>query len=278
MKRKGIIFILLIVVIWTFLYVNNNWIQSTSSTIQSKRLPSKFDGLIIVQISDLHDAVFGDKQSRLVEKVKKQKPDLIFLTGDLIDSNRYHLSRSLDAVEQLVNIADVYYVTGNHEVAVNQVDEIKDALVSLGAKPLTNETEIITREGEKMAIVGIDDPLIRATIPADKTVNTFVDEALVHVPKDIFKLLLSHRPEVFDVYEDKAIDLVFTGHAHGGQVRLPGVGGLIAPGQGWFPAYTAGKHEKGQTTMVVSRGLGNSTIPFRILNRPEIIVVTLKRQ
>ncbi|CAM4074942.1 metallophosphoesterase [Lederbergia lenta] len=276
MKRKLFIFILLIAGIWIFLYVNNTWLQTTSYTIQSNRIPKAFDNLTIVQLSDLHDATFGEKQTDLANKVKKLKPDLIFLTGDLVDSNRYNLTNSIHLVEQLVAIADVYYVTGNHEVAVNQVDEIKDALHSLGVKSLTNEAKMITHNGEEISIIGINDPLMNGLGDTETTIGDFMDEALANVPQDTYKLLLSHRPEAFDMYVKKEVDLVFTGHAHGGQFRLPGIGGLVAPGQGWFPAYTAGSHERGITTMLVNRGLGNSLIPFRILNRPEIIIVTLK--
>lgn len=277
MKRKWMILVLTVAVIWLFLYMNNHWLQTTTYTVESERLPQAFAGLTIVQVSDLHDARFGKQQSKLVEKVKRQQPDLIFLTGDLIDSNRYDLARSLEAVEQLVALADVYYVTGNHEVAVNQVDEIKSALVSLGVHVLTNEAHILTKAGEQIAIAGVDDPLMRATELPEVPVSDYVDEALLHIPEDMFTLLLSHRPEVFTVYGEKAVDVVFTGHAHGGQVRIPGVGGLIAPGQGWLPDYTAGKHETGNASMIISRGLGNSIVPFRILNRPEIVVVKLKR-
>lgn len=276
MKRKLIFLILLIVGICIFLYANNKWLQTTSYTIQSNRIPKAFDQLKIVQLSDLHDATFGEKQIKLVNKVKNLKPDLIFLTGDLVDSNRYNLENSLDLVEQLVSLADVYYVTGNHEIAVNQVADIETALVTLGVNVLTNKSEIIERNGDKISIVGINDPLMKGLGNTETSIANFIDEAVEIVPENTYKLLLSHRPEAFDMYVKKEIDLVFTGHAHGGQFRLPGIGGLVAPGQGWFPTYTAGSYERGITTMLVNRGLGNSVVPIRILNRPEIVVITLK--
>lgn len=276
MKRKLLYFILIIISTWLFLYINNHWLQTTTYVLESERIPKAFDGLTIVQLSDLHDATFGEKQSKLVEKVKKAKPDVVFITGDLIDSNRYNLQNSLDLVEQLTSFTKVYYVTGNHEVAVNQVKEITEALEALGVRVMTNESETITRDGESIVIAGVEDPLMKGMNDTDKTVGESIDMAISNIPPQTYTVLLSHRPEVFDVYVEKQIDLIFTGHAHGGQFRIPGMGGLVAPGQGWLPSYTAGMHNSGITNMVVNRGIGNSIIPFRIFNRPEIVVLTLK--
>ncbi|MBS4206495.1 metallophosphoesterase [Bacillus sp. FJAT-50079] len=276
MKRKIIVTIILIIACYLFLHINNKWLQTTFYTVKSERIPQAFDGLTIVQLSDLHDATFGEQQLTLVNKVKKLNPDLIFITGDLIDSNRYDLENSLQLVKQLVTMTDVYYVTGNHEVAVNEVEKIKHELTMLGVHVLTNETNRLTRNGEEIVIAGIDDPLMKNQLSPDIVVDEMLDQALTKAPRGEYTILLSHRPEVFDVYIDKQLDLVFTGHAHGGQLRLPGFGGLIAPGQGWFPSYTSGKHQRGITEMIVNRGLGNSIFPYRIFNRPEIVVVTLR--
>ncbi|GIN95352.1 phosphoesterase [Siminovitchia terrae] len=278
MKNKLFKFILVIALVWVFLYVNNHWLQVSSHDISSDRIPTAFDGLVIVQLSDLQDAEFGKNQVKLTEKVKKLNPDFIFLTGDLIDSNRYDLERSLHLVRKLVGIADVYYVIGNHEVAVNRVEKITSALQALGVVVLSNEAKILERNGEKLVIAGLDDPLMESIEASEKTIAKYMDRTLADIPDQYYRLLLSHRPEVFDVYVNRQVDLIFTGHAHGGQVQIPGIGGLVAPGQGWFPKYTAGVHTKGITTMVVSRGLGNSVVPYRMFNRPEIVVVTLKKE
>ncbi len=254
---------------YAFLYWNNHWLVVTEETISSERIPQAFDGYRIVQISDLHDATFGDKQSKLIEKVRATDPDVIFITGDLIDKNRYDLQNSLHAVEGLVQIADVYYVLGNHEVAINRVDEIYEALEKLGVHILPNTSQEIERDGERLAIVGIEDPL------AGLDVQQMLDKATQTMTEDTFTLLLAHRPEDFAVYAQNPTDVVFSGHAHGGQIRLPIIGGLFSPGQGLLPQYTAGKHVAEDTTLVISRGLGNSTFPFRLFNLPEIVVVEL---
>lgn len=237
---------------------------------ESEQIPDSFDGLRITQVSDLHDALFGKNQESLVKKVRKTKPDVIFITGDLIDSNRYNLEQSLMAVKEFVTIADVYYVIGNHEVATNQVNEIYGTLESLGVHILSNESMWVEKNGEKIVISGIEDPL------NGLDTQSMLNEALKNVPNDTLTVLLAHRPEKIDIYAENGIDLVFSGHAHGGQVRIPFIGGLVAPGQGFFPKYTAGFYEMGDTTVNVSRGLGNSGVPYRIFNRPQVVVVELK--
>ncbi len=240
----------------------------SNHTIQSPEIPTSFDGYRIVQVSDLHDATFGDKQQRLVNKIQQTKPDMIVVTGDIIDSNRYNLQNSLDLIDQIVKISDVYYVTGNHEVATNDVEKIKEELIARGVRVLSNETVTVERAGETMSLTGIEDPLM------GKVASQMIDAS--RVPSDAFTVLLAHRPEDFQAYKDAGIDVTFSGHAHGGQFRIPGIGGLVAPGQGYFPNYTAGIYEQGQSKLVVSRGLGNSIIPIRLFNLPEIVVVTLK--
>ncbi|WP_431028702.1 metallophosphoesterase [Lysinibacillus sp. LZ02] len=268
--KKLVKIVCYVVVFLLFLYANNQLLVVTEHVVESEKLPKAFDGYRITQISDLHDATFGDNQQRLVEKVRATNPDAIFLTGDLIDSRRYDLQNSLDAVAQFVTFADVYYVLGNHEVAVNQVEEIYEALERLGVQILPNQSLEIQRDGERLTIIGIEDPLM------GKEPQQMLDEAMATINPNSYKILLSHRPEKFETYVENVIDIAFTGHAHGGQVRLPFIGGLIAPGQGWFPTYTNGIYEAEETKMVVSRGLGNSLVPQRLFNLPEIVVVELK--
>ncbi|OCS86613.1 metallophosphoesterase [Caryophanon tenue] len=256
---------------YIFLEVNNQWLVTTEYVYEAEEIPESFDGFRIVQVSDLHDAQFGSQQQRLINKVEQQQPDAIFLTGDLIDSNRYDLEQSLQAVEAFVDMAPVYYVLGNHEVATNLVDDIYARLEALGVETLKNEAVTLTRVAQTMTIAGIEDPLM----------NTPTEEMLVQafhdVPDAQFSLLLAHRPEMVALYGQSEADVVFTGHAHGGQIRIPFVGGLIAPGQGYFPQYTSGRYDEGTTTMYLSRGLGNSVVPYRIFNLPEIVVVELRK-
>ena len=273
--KKLIMPLMLIILGWGFIWFNNNWILTTEYTVASSKLPAAFEGAKIVQISDLHNASFGEEQQSLIKKVESANPDAIFLTGDLIDSNRYDLDVSLTLVDALVEMSDVYYVLGNHEVASNKIDEINGELEKRGVKVLMNKAVVWEKEGESIEIAGIVDPLLNPHLPEEEFTRQSLAEAEL---TDSFTLLLAHRPELFKVYAEKQIEVVFAGHAHGGQVRIPGLGGLLAPGQGWFPTMTQGIFERDHTQLVLSRGLGNSTFPVRIFNFPEIVVVTLERE
>lgn len=272
--KKLIVFLITAALIWLFIWGSNNWIQTTEYTISSEKLPEAFDGKKIVQISDLHNAMFGNNQKSLIEKVEKAEPDAIFITGDLIDSERYDLDTALILVDALIEMSDVYFVTGNHEVAVNKLEDIKAALVERGVIYLENEAVEWEVDGEILQIAGIHDPLMDMYYRDEEYTRDAIATASL---TDDFTLLLAHRPEQIAVYADNEIDIVFSGHAHGGQVRIPGLGGLFAPGQGWFPRMTEGIFENRETQLVLSRGLGNSGFPLRILNLPEIVSVTLEK-
>lgn len=278
MKRL-LLFLLLFAAISAYLIYDNGRLLVTDYTVSDARIPESFDGVKIVQLSDVHDAEFGEEQAELVEAVRKEKPDYIFLTGDFIDSNRYDLERSMAMIPGLTGIAEVFYVTGNHEVAVNEVDTITSALSEAGVHVLRNEAMVVGAGDSRIAIAGIDDPLTGVATEGETPFTRHaVEQATAAVPEGMFTMLLAHRPEQFDTYADMGIPLVFAGHAHGGQIRIPFVGGLIAPGQGWFPELTSGIHEAGETQLVISRGLGNSQIPLRIFNTPEIVSVTLQSE
>lgn len=274
-RRWPVVLLLLGLIIFS-VYKGNTTVGVTNYTIVSDKIPTGFNLYRIVQLSDLHDAKFGENHSDVVNKVKMITPDAIFITGDFVDSNRYNLAQSLTLIEELQFVAPIYYVTGNHEIATNDTDDIKLALENLGVRVLSNEAEIITAglEGE-LAIGGIEDPLA-SQLADDKAVEASINQAFKHVPEDMYTLLLSHRPEQFAVYAKQEINITFSGHAHGGQFRISGIGGLVSPGQGWFPTYTSGIHKDNDSRLVVSRGLGNSIIPLRLFNQPEIVVVTLK--
>lgn len=272
--KKLAVFLLLVLLVWGGIWGSNNWVQTTEYTVASEELPQAFDGSRIVQVSDLHDASFGRNQSSLIKKVESADPDAIFLTGDLVDSNRYDLDSSLVLIDALMEMSEVYYVTGNHEVASNKVEEILGALRERGVTVLENDSVEWAKDGESVQIAGIDDPLMEPDIHEEEATGQSLANAQL---TEDFTLLLAHRPEYLPIYAEYGADVVFSGHAHGGQVRIPGIGGLIAPGQGWFPKVTEGIFEVDQSQMVVSRGLGNSTFPVRIFNLPEIVVVTLEK-
>lgn len=257
----------------------NNSIVVTQSNFVSEKLPDAFDQFKIVQISDLHNKVFGKDQEKLLEKVRTQMPDSILITGDLIDQRKYNLHQAMIFVRGAVKIAPVYYVSGNHEAWSGHYETIENSLIEAGVIVLDNSEIDVIKGVDTIKIMGVSDPDFLTSNYFEGTDASLLEKTLNEWSFDengSFRILLSHRPELFDVYQGANIDLVFSGHAHGGQIRLPFVGGLVAPDQGFLPKYTSGSYTEGSTTMYVSRGLGNSIVPQRLFNRPEIVVVTLR--
>ncbi|PGV57123.1 phosphoesterase [Bacillus cereus] len=259
-----------------FLYLQNNLISVSEIKITSSKIPSSFKGFKILQLSDLHNKMFGDNQDVLIKKVKNIQPDIITITGDFIDSKSYDAEGSLQVVRELVKEYPVYFVTGNHEKWSGQYNSLETELKKHHVTVLRNEHINIQKDGQEIYLLGIDDPeFTSGNHNEGSIVKNEIAKAKNEVNPDGYKVLLSHRPEFLNVYTEEKIDLVLSGHAHGGQVRLPFIGGLVAPNQGILPKYTAGLYAKQNTSMIVSRGLGNSIIPQRIFNRPEIVVVQL---
>lgn len=280
-KRYKLIFKLLILIsiIIVFCIFQNNHISITNIRYYNKKIPKIFEGYKIVQISDLHNKNFGDKQIKLLRKIYQVKPDIIFITGDLIDSKKTNVKAAMDFINGAVTIAPVYYVSGNHEAWSEEYSNLSNELLKADVKILDNEFINIKRGNDSINIIGIPDPAFIKYDYLDESKESKLDEELKKLmdnKSEEFNILLSHRPELIDIYEKNKIDLAFTGHAHGGQFRLPFLGGLVAPDQGFFPKYTSGLYTIKDTSMIVSRGLGNSIIPIRIFNTPEIISVTFK--
>ena len=264
MKKRYIILICLCVLtLWTIW--GNTALEVNEWHIQSDRLPESFDGFRIAQVSDLHNT----ENDALLPLLEKAEPDVIVLTGDLIDSRDTDVAAALDFVREALNIAPCCYVSGNHESRVPERQELWAGLWELGVVMLDNASMELERDGETICLMGLADPDFGGNYGAMLEELTAGERG--------YTVLLSHRPELFGVYAEFGIDLVFSGHAHGGQFRLPFIGGLVAPHQGLLPEYDAGLFEQNGTAMLVSRGVGNSIIPIRFNNRPEIVVVILER-
>ncbi len=201
------------------------------------------------------------------------------VTGDIIDSKRTNIEIAMEFIHGAVKIAPVYYVTGNHEAWSNVYNDLEVMLQQAGVVLMDNKKMSISRGDSFVELYGMPDPDFMLEYSNDNTGNIIVESPFNQLNienQDIFKILLSHRPELIETYAKKEMDLVFTGHAHGGQVRLPFLGGLVAPNQGFLPKYTSGTYTMDATTVIVSRGLGNSIIPVRVFNRPELIVCTFE--
>jgi uncharacterized protein len=275
--KKLILGVLIIIALYVFVVWQNNSITISNFNYSSYDVPSKFNNFKIVHISDLHNKMFGKEQSEILEEIENLSPDIIIVTGDLIDRRRYNLDKAMDFINGAIEIAPIYYVSGNHEAWSGKYSEIKDSLIEVGVNIIDDTKLEITKENSTIYLLGLSDPSFLTSNYTDGTDISNIEEYLSNWSNiEGFKILLSHRPELFDLYSKNNMNLVFSGHAHGGQVRIPFVGGIIAPNQGFFPKYTSGSYNSDKTTMFVSRGLGNSLFPVRIFNPPEIISVTLK--
>lgn len=271
MKNKKIVLCLgmFSICVGGYLYWQNNGISIKKYNYEKEKLKD-FKNYKILHVSDLQNKSFGKNNKILINKMKKLNPDIIVFTGDLVDRNRTDVPVVLDFASEIVNIAPVYFVTGNHEHQApdNTLEILLKGLNDIGVKVLDNDKTVIEKGESKIDILGLK----------DHYVNREYSKVLDNLTEDCngqLKILLTHRPELFETYSEKNIDLVFAGHAHGGQIRIPFIGGIFAPHQGFFPELSEGRHTKNNTTIFISRGLGNSTFPFRVNNRPELILLTV---
>lgn len=272
-----ILILCIIILISMFLFAENNTIVTTKHTLKKDTLPKDFNNFKIVQISDFHNKLFKKNNTLLINKIKKLSPDIIVITGDLVDRRNYNEQISLDLIKGIKSIAPIYLCTGNHEGWSLKFDSLENELKKLGVIVLRNESIFYTKNNSKISIIGIDDPAFSVSDYAQHSVEeTIIKDSLLNFKEDNnFKILLSHRPEYFHIYVENNIDLIFSGHAHGGQFILPLIGGILAPNQGFSPKYYKDFYNRENTTMIVSRGIGNSIFPQRLFNKPELVVVTL---
>ena len=253
------------------LYISNCMLQLSRYTVVLPRLPGAFDGFRIILLSDWHNAMFGKDNSALLDMVRGERPDLIALSGDFVE----HLSE-LHNMETLCRglaaIAPTYFVTGNHEWAGKITRQARDLVRACGVVSLDNDYEFISRDGQSICVIGIED----LNGPRDQLTLAEVT-AQARRGGDPFLLMLCHRYDRFDEFVAQRVDLALTGHAHGGVIRLPFTDGIYGPGRVFFPQHTSGVSREKNTVMVASRGLGTEgRLPLRLFNRPEVVSITLK--
>ena len=279
-KKRMIVFavvatILLGLIIWTAW--GNTALELNRYIISSDRLPEAFDGYRIAHVSDLHNTEIGKDNEKLLAMLREADPDIIAITGDIIDSRNTDIDIALQFTKTAMEIAPCYYVTGNHEARVSEYDELKAGLTEQGVIILEDKCIGLDKSEETISLLGVNDPSFQTDYLFGDS-ETVMQSKLQEIinEEDTYTILLSHRPELLEVYTESKVDLVLSGHAHGGQFRLPFVGGLVAPNQGLFPKYDSGLYTEENTNMIVSKGIGNSILPFRFNNRPEVILIELK--
>lgn len=264
---------ILVILLIVFCYYENNKLDLTYYNIKSEKCTDNFK---IVQLSDFHSKPF----EKVIEKVKEERPDIICITGDFINDKGKNKDKMLEYGKRLVEIAPVYYITGNHERRLDYFDFLMSELKEIGFNVLLNEAA----ENEHCTILGLDENQADFSDYKARRNGTFKYKDMKpyfdNLSKaDDFKIVLSHFPENFEGikelnYSQYDFDLQLSGHAHGGQWIFPFIGPLFSPGQGVFPKYARGSFGE-RPKLIVSRGLGNSEFPLRLFNHPEIVVVNV---
>ncbi|MBQ7903056.1 MAG: metallophosphoesterase [Oscillospiraceae bacterium] len=257
-----------------FLHWQNNGVRTSRYVYSDHRLPQGFKGFKILHISDYHNS--RQMHRKIINLSRAEGADITAITGDLFDCRRTDVAAGLALVKDLVKIAPVYYVTGNHESKIENIAAIKEEISRLGVNIIEDKKIRLERNGDAITLMGVQDPRFYIDENDEKRDRHIFRNHLLNFTKgdDSFKVLLSHRPEFIHTYRDSGIALALTGHAHGGQFSIPFTDiGVFVPNQGLFPPYAAGMKKLDGTTMIISRGIGNSVFPFRLFNRPEIVTV-----
>lgn len=264
------------------LYYGNNHLAMSKYNITSPKIPKEFNGFKILQLSDLHSKAFGNGSYKLIEAIDKEKPDIIVMTGDMVNSHEEEFNIFIDLARRLTNYK-VYFIEGNNETKLQKSKNTKlmIELVDMGIKVLDNTKVELTREDASINLYGIWCNLCyyREINSGYKKDTYFGPENLMKnfgkCNDEEFNILLAHNPLYFDSYAKWGADLTFSGHIHGGLIRLPGVGGLLSPERKFFPKYSQGLYNIKDKKLIVNRGLGGKPLIPRVFNMPEISVVTL---
>ncbi|WP_343045076.1 metallophosphoesterase [Paenibacillus lemnae] len=243
-------------------------IETIRLVLKQKRLPAAFNGLKIVHFSDLHLGfpLWAEEAEHVVSLIMKEKADLIVFTGDMVDGEAEAVDSSMKALSQLKAPLGVVSVLGNHDYENDRylISRQREA----GFTVLRNAHVILERSNQRMAVAGLDDWLLGDPDP---------EEALQGVPDGMYTLMLMHEPDYAGMVSTFPVDLQLSGHSHGGQIRLPGMGAVITPSGA--RRYIQGLYEVGDSHMklYVNRGIGTTRLPMRLLCRPELTVITLQR-
>lgn len=292
MRKFKICFLIFLLLTFVYLYFENTSLFIVDKKeIVSSKINSSFDGYKILQLSDLHSKSFGNNNDKLVKKIDKIDPDIIVCTGDMMNSMDDEGNVFIDLAKKLSSNYPIYYIDGNHEQLVNYnnvsvYDKYMSRLKELGVTVVKNKKVNIKKGSSYINLYGLNVDLVYYSTKAalkesnikytqknfSKTINKETFEA------DKFNILLTHNPLYFDVYEKSGVDLILSGHVHGGIVRIPFKGGVLSPDQEWFPKYYHGLYKINDTSMIVSAGLGNDTVNFRAFNPFEINLITLRSE
>ncbi|MGL5754652.1 MAG: metallophosphoesterase [Paraclostridium sp.] len=279
------------IVLGTVLFYKNETgkLEITRHEIQNTKIPKEFNGFKIVQVSDLHNKSFGKNNEKLLRLIESENPDIVVVTGDLVEGDNKNFHIALNLIDELVKKYEVYHIIGNHEQKSlikkykKEYETYFKNLYNKSIKNLNNDKLCLNRGNSSINIYGLIVPLNYYPYffknyknRKNRLEDKFIHQSLGMINKEEYNIMLAHTPFFFEDYEEYGVDLVLSGHVHGGIIRLPGVGGILSPNREFFPKYDFGKYEKNDTTMLLSKGLGGSKVLIRLNCKPEIVSITLK--
>lgn len=260
------------------MYLDNKFLNVSKYEIKSNKLPIEFNKFKIVHLSDFHNYDFGKNNIKVIEKINDENPNIIVMTGDMVNKYDNNFDRFLKLSETLSKSYRMYYIVGNHEKRLRDyhLNFIIEKLSQFNIKILNDEKIIIKRKNAFINIYGIDIPLSFYKIRnRPSNIEEVVDSVLKRCKEKEYNILLAHNPLYFEIYSKFSVDLTLSGHVHGGMVRLPFVGGVLSPERKLFPKYSSGVYKLNNKELIVSRGLGHSKPGMRLFNMPEIVSITL---
>ena len=285
--KKLILLLCLVIIIISYALNSLKEVDITNYTISNEKIPQEFNDFKILQLSDFHSSGYKDTTEIIISKVKEINPDIIVMTGDMVSWEVKDIEELEKLINSLANLYPIYYINGNHEqlaeiVRTKKYQNLLDELKSLDITFLRDNYVEITKDGQSINLYEIDIPLDNATgLYASRwqLESDYVETTLPQVDSSKFNILLAHNPLFIKQYNKWGADLVLSGHMHGGIIRIPIIGvGILSPERVLFPRYDAGKFKRGDTTMIVNRGIGTSSIGLRIFNNPEISIITLNSE
>lgn len=268
--------------LFALIFISNNFLKIKKYTISNSKLPKEFNNFKIVHISDVHSKIFGKNNIEFINKVKEINPDIVIMSGDIIDKREQDIETFLSMYKDIYDSYTTFYSIGNHErkLGYKKYKRYIELLKESGVNVIVNGKERLYKNKEYIVINALKfrenmQPKILTAQREEKFIN-YMNKKLAPVDINKFNILITHDPENFKMYQKLNIDLIFSGHIHGGLIRFGKIC-LLSPRRNLFPKNSYGLNKKDNTCMITSAGIGSASIPIRLFNRPEIVTVTLKK-
>lgn len=280
MEMIIIMFLVVIIATLGLIYISTNVIKTKKYQVKNSKLPEEFNGLKIAHISDVHSKIFGKDNSGVIDRVIKENPDVVIMSGDIIDKREEDIEKFVSMYKKIYERYPTYYSIGNHErkLGWKKYKKYLKMLQMCGVHVIINGSEKLIKNDKHIIINALKfrenmQPKV-LTKEKEEEFISYMKNKLKNLDTKDFNILIAHDPENFKMYKQLGVDLVFSGHVHGGLIRFGKIC-LLSPRRTFFPKYSYGKNTEENTTIITSAGMGKATLPIRLFNRPEIVIVTL---